>query len=216
MSRWSAPAREGTRRPFLAADLGMRVTLIDDAPDPGGVCLYRGCMPSKALLHVARVLGEAREAESLGHVAFGDSAISTLNAFGPGRNEVVWQAHRRARASDSTAKESSTSRAAPPLSTSAQVSGWHAGGRDSSVTCTSTTRILATGSRPARPAALAVEHDRILDSTGALDVRRVPSSLLVVGGGYIGLELGTVYRGAGLRAVTVVEMTSTLLPGGRR
>ena len=192
---------------FLAADLGMTVTLIDDAPDPGGVCLYRGCMPSKALLHVAKVLSEARAADSWG-VTFGEPRID-VGRLRTWKEEVVGKLtgglgqltrqrkieYLQGRASLVDARTVSVALAD---GTSREVRFDHG--------------ILATGSRPARPAALAVEHDRILDSTGALDVRRVPSSLLVVGGGYIGLELGTVYAALGTE-VTVVEMTPALLPG---
>ena len=192
---------------FLAADLGMTVTLIDDAPDPGGVCLYRGCMPSKALLHVAKVLSEARAADSWG-VTFGEPRID-VERLRTWKEEVVGKLtgglgqltrqrkieYLQGRASLVDARTVSVALAD---GTSQEVRFDHG--------------ILATGSRPARPAALAVEHDRILDSTGALDVRRVPSSLLVVGGGYIGLELGTVYAALGTE-VTVVEMTPALLPG---
>ena len=192
---------------FLAADLGMAVTLIDDAPDPGGVCLYRGCMPSKALLHVARVLGEAREADSWG-VSFGEPRID-VDRLRTWKEEVVAKLTGGLGQLTRQRKIEYVQGSASLLDP-----------RTVSVTLADGTRrevrfdhgILATGSRPARPAALAVEHDRILDSTGALDIRRVPSSLLVVGGGYIGLELGTVYAALGTE-VTVVEMTSALLPG---
>jgi len=192
---------------FLAADLGLTVTLIDEAPDPGGVCLYRGCMPSKALLHVAKVLTEARESAEWG-VTFAEPDID-LERLQSWKNTVV---------STLTGGlgQLTRQRKIDYLEGRASLVDWHT----AAVTMKDgTTRqvsfdhgILATGSRPARPAALASEHNRILDSTAALDVNRVPGRLLVVGGGYIGLELGSVYAALGT-AVTVVEMTSTLLPG---
>lgn len=196
---------------FRAADLGMAVTLVDEAPRPGGVCLYRGCMPSKALLHAARVIGEAREAERWG-IAFGAPAIDPgrLTAW---KNEVVAKltgglallARQRGVAcvqGRAAFADAATLSVAPAEGSAAgeasRVAFDHA--------------IIATGSRPARPGALALDDPRVLDSTGALDIERIPASLLVVGGGYIGLELGTVYAALGA-AVTVVEMTGSLLPG---
>ena len=192
---------------FLAADLGLNVTLIDEAQDPGGVCLYRGCMPSKALLHVARVLTDAREAGAWG-VSFAEPDID-LDRLRSWKNTVVSTLTgglgqlTRQRNIDYL-----EGRAA--LVDARTVAVTMTDGRTREVPFNH--GILATGSRPARPAALASEHDRILDSTSALDVNRIPDRLLVIGGGYIGLELGSVYAALGA-AVTVVEMTSTLLPG---
>ena len=192
---------------FLAADLGLNVTLIDEAQDPGGVCLYRGCMPSKALLHVARVLTEAREAGAWG-VSFAEPDID-LDRLQSWKNTVVSTLTgglgqlTRQRNIDYL-----EGRAA--LVDARTVAVTMTDGRTREVPFNH--GILATGSRPARPAALASEHDRILDSTSALDVNRIPDRLLVIGGGYIGLELGSVYAALGA-AVTVVEMMSTLLPG---
>ena len=192
---------------FLAADLGLNVTLVDEAPDPGGVCLYRGCMPSKALLHVARVLTEAREAGEWG-VSFAEPDID-LDRLQSWKNTVVstltgglGQLTRQRKI------DYLEGRAALVDARTVAVTMTDGGTREVPFDH----GILATGSRPARPAALASGHDRILDSTAALDVNRVPDRLLVIGGGYIGLELGSVYAALGA-AVTVVEMTSTLLPG---
>ncbi len=194
---------------FQAADRGLSVTLIDDAPRPGGVCLHRGCMPSKALLHAAKVVSDARASTRWG-VDFGTPSIDPvkLRAW---KDEVVAKltgglgqlsTQRKVRYVQGRAAFADAHRltVAPPDGAGAKtdIVFEHA--------------ILATGSRPARPAALALDDPRVLDSTGALDVERVPSTLLVIGGGYIGLELGTVYAALG-SAVTVVEMTSSLLPG---
>ena len=192
---------------FLAADLGLNVTLIDEAPNPGGVCLYRGCMPSKALLHVAKVLTEAREAREWG-VSFAEPDID-LDRLQSWKNTVV---------STLTGGLGQLTRQRKIDYLEGRAALVDA--RTVAVTMTDGSirevpfdhGILATGSRPARPAALASELDRILDSTAALEVNRVPDRFLVVGGGYIGLELGSVYAALGA-AVTVVEMTSTLLPG---
>ena len=195
---------------FLAADLGMQVTLIDQAVDPGGVCLYRGCMPSKALLHVTKVLTEAREARAWG-VDFGEPVldIDRLRAWKDGvvgkltaglgqlsTQRGVTYLRGRAELVGPTA-----ARVTAPEGDTTDLQFQHA--------------ILATGSRPASPPSLSLASDWVWDSTRALEVPGVPRSLLVVGGGYIGLELGSVYAALG-SAVTVVEMTVGLLPGADR
>ena len=192
---------------FHAADLGLRVSLVDEAPRPGGVCLHRGCMPSKALLHVARVLGEARSASAWG-VAFGEPRIdlSRLRAWKDGVVGTL----------TGGLAQLSRQRAVDYVQGRAALVDPHTVRVDRPDGATDTLAfdfaVLATGSRPARPPWLAAAGERALDSTTALELRRVPPTLLVVGGGYIGLELGTVYAALG-SAVTVVEMTSGLLPG---
>ena len=196
---------------FLAADLGLRVTLIDEAPRPGGVCLYRGCMPSKALLHAAKVVTDARSAAAWG-VTFGEPAIDVarLRAW---KDEVV--AKLTGGLALLTKQRGVTyvqGRAAFEDAHTLRVAPSGDGAGDGRRTIAFEHAVLATGSRPVRPAALALDDPRVLDSTRALDVERVPASLLVIGGGYIGLELGTVYAALGA-AVTIVEMTGGLLPG---
>ena len=192
---------------FLAADLGMNVTLIDDAPNPGGVCLYRGCMPSKALLHVAKVLTDAKEAGDWG-VTFGDPNID-LERLRGWKNGVVDKLTgglgQLTSQRQVTYLRGRVQHIGPQRVTVADADG-------ATQDLSFDHAILATGSRPARPSALAVQHPRVLDSTDALDIASLPRRLLVVGGGYIGLELGSVYAALGTE-VTVVEMTTALLPG---
>ena len=196
---------------FYAADLGMQVTLIDPEVNPGGVCLYRGCIPSKALLHVAEVLNEARHAEAWG-VAFGPPKIDVdrLRGF---KTKVVSQLtgglgqlskQRKITYIQGTAGF----RDARTLEITRE-------GRSETETLAFEHAIIATGSRPSKVPGLSIESPRLMDSTGALELADIPSSLLVVGGGYIGLELGSVYAALGTK-VTVVEMTSGLLPGADR
>ena len=194
---------------FLAADLGMQVALIDTEPDPGGVCVYRGCIPSKALLHAAKVLDEAKHAASFG-IDFGVPAIDVakLRAWKDqvvhkltsgtgqlGRLRKIKYVQGRASIVDPTTFEVETAK-----------------GRDR---VTFRHAVLATGSRPATVPGLDLKSPRVMDSTSALELPDVPRTLLVVGGGYIGLELGTVYAALGTK-VTVVEMTPGLLPGADR
>ena len=193
---------------FLAADMGMHVTLIDEEPNPGGVCLYRGCIPSKALLHVAGLIEEARLAEDWG-VAFGEPAIDLdrLRGFKQGvvdrltgglgqlsRQHDVHSVQGRATFLDAHTVSVAPADGGPPETIEFDYA------------------IVATGSSPSRIPALDIDSPRVLDSTSALELERVPETLLVIGGGYIGLELGSVYAALGSR-VTVVEMTAGLLPG---
>ena len=195
---------------FLAADLGLSVALVDPEANPGGVCVYRGCIPSKALLHVANVLDEGRRAKAWG-VEFGEPKIdlAKLRAF---KNDVVKRLtsgtgqlvkHRKVEYVQGLAT------IVDPHTLRIKKTG---GGEES---LPFDHAILATGSTPAKPAALAINDARVMDSTAALDLPDVPKSLLVVGGGYIGLELGSVYAALG-SAVTIVEMTGGLLPGADR
>jgi dihydrolipoamide dehydrogenase len=195
---------------FLAADLGLSVALVDPEVNPGGVCVYRGCIPSKALLHVAKLVEEARQAKAWG-VEFGEPRIdlSKLRDF---KNAVVKRLtsgtgqlvkHRKVRYIQGVAE------IADPHTVRVSRTD---GGEE---TLPFDHAILATGSVPAMPAALRIDDPRVMDSTAALELPDVPRSLLVVGGGYIGLELGSVYAALG-SGVTVVEMTSGLLPGADR
>jgi len=198
---------------FLAADLGLKTALIDPELNPGGVCVYRGCIPSKALLHVAKLVTEARHADAWG-ITFSEPAINLdkLRAF---KDQVV------ARLTGGTGLLAK-SRKVQYVRGLASIEDAHtlrvkltSGGEE---TVQFEHAILATGSVPAVPASLRLpggDDPRVMDSTAALDLPDIPPSLLVVGGGYIGLELGSVYAALG-SAVTVVEMTPGLLPGADR
>ena len=195
---------------FLAADLGLSVALVDPEANPGGVCVYRGCIPSKALLHVANLLSESRHAKAWG-IEFAEPTID-LDKLRGFKNGVVARLtsgtgqlvkHRKVKYLQglATIVDAHNLRVALTAGGEEQVQFEHA--------------ILATGSVPAMPASLRLDDPRVMDSTAALDLPDIPKSLLVVGGGYIGLELGSVYATLG-SAVTIVEMTSGLLPGADR
>ncbi len=193
---------------FLAADLGRQVLLVDTETDPGGVCLYRGCIPSKALLHVARLLTEAREAEDWG-VRLGKPRID-LDRLRAWKDQVVGKL--TGGLGDLARKRKVVTVRGYARFRSAR-SIWVDKGSGDTETITFEQAIVATGSRPVGLKLLGqLSPDRVLDSTSALDLPEIPPRLLVIGGGYIGLELGTVYAALGSR-VTVVEMTSALLPG---
>ncbi|MBI3048869.1 MAG: dihydrolipoyl dehydrogenase [Acidobacteria bacterium] len=194
---------------FYAADLGMQVTLVDEEKNPGGVCLYRGCIPSKALLHVAKVVDEARHAAYWG-VTFAAPTIDVdrLRAFKQGVVDKltagVGQVGRLRKV------RYVQGRAALTGPRSMRIAG-----ADGTTELDFEHGVLATGSHPTRIPSLWLDSPRMLDSTTALDLPDVPASLLVIGGGYIGLELGTVYATLGSH-VSVVEMTPGLLPGADR
>jgi dihydrolipoamide dehydrogenase len=195
---------------FLAADLGLQVTLIDGEKNPGGVCVYRGCIPSKALLHVAKLLDEAKHASMFGVDfteprididrvrAFKDGVVAKMTG---GTGQLVKLRKIRYVQGRATIVDPHTVSVA-----------LNAGGEER---ITFDVGILATGSRPVTLPNLTISPERLLDSTSALDLANVPKSLLVVGGGYIGLELGSVYAALGAK-VSVVEMMPGLLPGADR
>jgi dihydrolipoamide dehydrogenase len=195
---------------FLAADLGMKVTLIDPELNPGGVCLYRGCIPSKALLHVAKLMDEARQAKDWG-IEFGAAKVdldrlrgfknAVVGKLTGGTGQLAKQRKVRYLQGRGTFENSNTLRVA-------KVNGAQERLEFDRI-------VLATGSRPAILPSLKLDSPRLMDSTAALDLADVPGSLLVIGGGYIGLELGSVYSALGTR-VWLVEMLSGLLPGADR
>ena len=198
---------------FLAADLGLKTAIVDPEANPGGVCVYRGCIPSKALLHVADLLGEARQAQAWG-VSFGEPKIDLgkLRAF---KDAVV----KRLTSGTGLLAKSRKVQYLQGLGELVDANTLRvklaSGGEE---TVQFEHAIIATGSVPVVPPTLRLPGDgdpRVMDSTTALDLPDVPQSLLVVGGGYIGLELGSVYAALG-SAVTVVEMTDGLLPGADR
>jgi dihydrolipoamide dehydrogenase len=194
---------------FMAADLGLRVALVDLEPNPGGVCLYRGCIPSKALLHVAKVIGESRQAADWG-IEFSEPKID-LDKLRAWKDGVVNKlTGGLGQLSKQRKVDFIQGRAAFLDSRTLKIEGQ--GGERRLVF---ENAIIATGSRPGAPRALSLDSPRaprIMDSTAALELDDIPKTMLVIGGGYIGLELGTVYAALGTQ-VSLVEMTSGLLPG---
>jgi dihydrolipoamide dehydrogenase len=195
---------------FLAADLGMKVTLIDPELNPGGVCLYRGCIPSKALLHVAKLIDESRHAKNWG-IDYADPKIDLPRLRSWKEGVIKKLTGGLGQLSKQRKVEYIQGRAAFENSNTLRVS--RTNGSEDSLTFDRI--VIATGSRPAIIPSLKLETPRMMDSTSALDLSDVPPTLLVVGGGYIGLELGTVYAALGTR-VSVVEMLPGLLPGADR
>lgn len=190
-----------------AAELGVKTILVDGSPKLGGTCLHVGCIPSKALLHAAELISETKNAAEFG-----------LN-FGAPKIEIdklrSW-------------KESILDKLAGGIAGKCKSAGIEVihgnaifkDGRsirvesdgESAVRIKFKQCIIATGSRPVVPKMFDIGSDRVMDSTGALKIQDIPKTLLIVGGGYIGLEMATVYAALGSE-VTVVEMTDGLLPG---
>jgi dihydrolipoamide dehydrogenase len=195
---------------FLAADLGLKVTLIDPEVNPGGVCLYRGCIPSKALLHVAKLLEESEQAKNWG-IEFQKPKIDLAKLRSWKEGVVKKLTGGLGQLSKQHAVQYIQGRAGFQNSQTLKIS--KTGGGEETLSFDRI--VLATGSRPAVVPSLKIDSPRMMDSTGALDLPEIPKTLLVIGGGYIGLELGSVYATLGTR-VTCVEMLSGLLPGADR
>jgi len=199
---------------FLAADEGIEVTIVEQEPQLGGTCLLRGCIPSKALLHVARVISEAEELTSDWGVEFNKPAINidkvrarkekVITTLTGGLKQLAKRRNVKIITAKGTFENSTTLRLE---------------GNDPSIpedrVLTFDRCILATGSIPAMPPSFNIGSDRVMDSTGALNLKDVPEKLLVIGGGYIGLEMGTVYANLGSE-VSVVEFMDGLLMAADR
>ena len=196
---------------FLAADLGLDVTIVDREGRLGGACLAHGCIPSKALLHVAKVIDESRQIADWG-VRFGDAEIDLDQMRG--RKEKVIGTLSGGLAQLAKKRKVRIIKADGMLesSQSLRLSGGDPGTYEEGDLLRFDRLILATGALPLVPEAFALDSDRVMDSTAALELADIPETMLVVGGGYIGLELGTIYAQLGTR-VTVVELTDELLGG---
>jgi len=195
---------------FDAADHGMKVTLIDEGAKPGGVCLNRGCIPSKALLHVAKLINESKEAAHWG-LNFTKPTID-LNKLREFKNGVITKMA-------GGIGELCKLRGVTLIQARGTFLDDHTLEIKKSDGSTDKLQfekcIIATGSSPTMPPVFNIGDPRVMDSTGALELQDIPGSLLVVGGGYIGLEMGSVYAALGSK-VTVVELTAGLLPGADR
>ncbi|MGI9570488.1 MAG: dihydrolipoyl dehydrogenase [Desulfobulbia bacterium] len=191
---------------FRAADLGMDVTLADISDRPGGVCLFRGCIPSKTYLHLSELIHDAANAAQMG-LKFGPPEID-LNAIRAHKTRVVDKlANGLVSLSESRGVQLIKGRVVFEGSNKVRI-------HESEIShITYRHAILATGSRPIPfPGVPFKKKGRIMNSTGALELADIPSTLLVIGGGYVGLELGSVYAALGSK-VSVVELGDRLLPG---
>jgi dihydrolipoamide dehydrogenase len=193
---------------FRAADLGLDVVLVERWPQLGGVCLNVGCIPSKALLHAARVIEEAEEMAANG-ISFGAPSID-LDRLRSWKNQVVGQLTKGLEGLAAQRKVRVV-RGLGRFTSAHEIAVEHAG---QATTISFDQCIIAAGSEPVALPGLP-DDPRLMDSTGALALEELPESLLVIGGGIIGLEMATVYDALGVE-VTVVELTKTLIPAADR
>jgi dihydrolipoamide dehydrogenase len=191
---------------FRAADLGKKVVLVERYPTLGGVCLNVGCIPSKALLHAARVIADAEEMGAFG-VEFGKpkTDLAKLRTWKDGVvGKLTKGLAMLAKARKVTVIEG-TAQFASPQTIEVQ-------GKEGKKTVSFDHCIIAAGSQSARIPGFPYDDPRLMDSTGALELKEVPKRLLIIGGGIIGLEMATVYDALGAK-VTVVEFMDRLIPG---
>lgn len=194
---------------FRAADLGKQVVLIEREESLGGVCLNVGCIPSKALLHVAKVITEAEEVEHQG-VSFGKPKID-INKIRSWKESVIGKLtgglaglakQRKVQVVYGVAKFGSANSLIVET-------------KDGSKTITFDNAIIAAGSSVVRIPGFPYDDPRLIDSTGALALADVPKRMLIIGGGIIGLEMATVYDALGSK-ISVVELADGLIPGADR
>lgn len=192
---------------FALADRGKKVALIDPEANPGGVCLYRGCIPSKALLHAAKVAEEARDAASFG-LNYGEPQVDPGKLFS-WKDEVVSKLTGGLRTLV-RARKINYVRGRASFTSSGSLRVITASGEEKEVLFENA--IISTGSVSRRIPGVDFGSENVVDSDGALSMGEIPETLLVVGGGYIGLELGTFFSSLGTE-VTVVETLSELVQG---
>lgn len=191
---------------FRAADLGKKVVLVERFPILGGVCLNVGCIPSKALLHVAKVVDEATEAAVNG-VSFGKPKID-LDKIRAGKEQVVG---KLTGGLTGLAKQRKVE-VVQGVGAFTGANELRVKGDQGETRIAFENAVIACGSSPTRIPGFPYDDPRLMDSTGALALEDIPKKLLVIGGGYIGLEMASVYHGLG-SAVSVVEFMPGLLPG---
>lgn len=194
---------------FLAADLGMNVAIVEKETNPGGVCLYRGCIPSKALLHVAKIMSEAKHANHFG-ITYTTPTID-INKLRDWKQSIVTKL-TGGLGQLAKARKIKYIQGEASFINSTTLNIKKTDGTTEQLTFDKA--ILATGSRPSFIPTLPASKN-IWNSTAALDLEVIPESMLVIGGGYIGMELGTAYHELGTK-VSIVEMLNGLLPGADR
>ena len=195
---------------FHAADLGIKVTLIDPEVNPGGVCLYRGCIPSKALLHLAKTKEEAMQASKWG-MKFEEPKID-IKKVASWKEKVVKKL-TEGLGQLSKARNIEYIQGKAKFTGKNELEVTDNKGKTSVLSFEKV--IIATGSSAVGLPELEIDHEKIWDATDALELKELPKKMLVVGGGYIGLELGSVYAALGTK-VSIAEMTPGFLPGADR
>ncbi|MCG6187101.1 dihydrolipoyl dehydrogenase [Maribellus maritimus] len=197
----------GYRAAFMAADLGLDVTLIDSEVNPGGVCLYRGCIPTKALLHLARIKADAEHAGDLG-IHFDKVRVNTeevgkwktgvVKKLTGGLGQLVKARKINYVRGKATFLDSETIQIETNEGDKKEITFENA--------------IVATGAKPIELPGIDMSNPKIMHSAQSLELKDIPNKMLVVGGGYIGLEMAVIYKSLGTE-ITVVELTDDLMPG---
>jgi dihydrolipoamide dehydrogenase len=190
---------------FRAADLGIEAIIVDARETLGGVCLNVGCIPSKALLHVAKVIDDAKDMAHHG-VVFGEPKID-LDKVRAWKDDVVGQLTKGLSGMSKMRKVKHVQGYGKFTGPNTLV----VEGKDGTTTITFDNAIIAAGSEPVSLPFIPNDDPRVIDSTGALEMVDVPEKMLVLGGGIIGLEMGTVYRALGSQ-IDVVEFLDQLIP----
>ena len=196
---------------FLAADLGIETTIVDLSPELGGTCLLRGCIPSKALLHVAKLIEEAKHSADIG-VDFGEAKID-LDKIRAHKNQIIKNLTGGLAQLAKKRKVNVINACGKFIDgNTLKLEGGNPETYPQGDTLKFGNCIIATGSIPTMPGFLNIGSSKIMNSSGALNLEDIPERMLIIGGGYIGLEMGTVYHSIGSK-ITVVEMEKNLLPG---
>lgn len=190
---------------FRAADLGIEAIIVDARETLGGVCLNVGCIPSKALLHVAKVIDDAKDMAHHG-VVFGEPKID-LDKVRAWKDDVVGQLTKGLSGMSKMRKVKHVQGYGKFTGPNTLV----VEGKDGTTTITFDNAIIAAGSEPVSLPFIPNDDPRVIDSTGALEMVDIPEKMLVLGGGIIGLEMGTVYRALGSQ-IDVVEFLDQLIP----
>ena len=191
---------------FRAADLGEKVLLVDREPTLGGVCLNRGCIPSKALLHITKVMEETSALEGMG-VSFGKPKID-IDSIRKWKNRIITKLNQGI-AQMAKARNIETLLGSAIFKSNSEIT---VSTKSKNEIISFNQCVIATGSSSASIPGTPMDNPNILTSKDALEIQKVPETLLIVGGGYIGLEMGTVYHALGSK-VSVVEFMPDLLPG---
>lgn len=191
---------------FRAADLGKKVVLIEKYPSLGGVCLNVGCIPSKALLHVAKVITEAEEMDAHG-ISFGKPKID-LDELRDFKNSVIGQLTGGL---GGLAKGRKV-QVVQGYGTFTGPNMIEVIGDDGKTTVSFDQCVIAAGSEPVNLPFIPHDDERVIDSTGALELKDIPKKMLILGGGIIGLEMACVYDALGSN-ITVVELMDQIIPG---
>jgi dihydrolipoamide dehydrogenase len=197
----------GYRAAFMAADLGLKVTLIDPEINPGGVCLYRGCIPTKALLHLSKIKTDAEEASEIG-ITFNSPKVDVdkirkwkdkvVKKLTGGLGQLV-KAHK-------ITYLKGTAKFLDSETLEVDLAG------ESRKKISFKNAIIATGASPIQLPNIKTDDPRIMNSASSLDLKDIPKKMLVIGGGYIGLEMATIYRALNTE-ISAVEMTDDFMPG---